>query len=82
MRIQRVSYRVKGFVNLADYALRLAHMVNKKGKSEDSCLLRKARHQSNAQCFSSQKISALFVEEETQRRESFECCGYRVFAVQ
>lgn len=30
MRILRLSYHVKGFVNLADYALRLAHMISAK----------------------------------------------------
>lgn len=32
MRIQKVSYHVKGLVNLADYALRLAHMISDKAK--------------------------------------------------
>ena len=32
MRILRLSYHVKGFVNVADYALRLAHMISDKAK--------------------------------------------------
>ncbi len=32
MRIQRISYHVKGLVNLNDYALRLAYMIQEKAK--------------------------------------------------
>jgi len=32
MQIQRISYRVKGLVRAADYALRLAHMITEKAK--------------------------------------------------
>ena len=39
MRIQRISYRVKGFVNLNDYALRLAYMISDKAKHKARILL-------------------------------------------
>jgi len=32
MRIVRLSYHAKGFVNLADYALRLAHIIQEKAR--------------------------------------------------
>ena len=32
MQVQRKSYQVRGFVRLADYALRWAHMITDKAK--------------------------------------------------
>jgi transposase InsO family protein len=44
MRIKRVNYHVKGLVNLADYALRLAHMISDKAKQRVKILAFWERH--------------------------------------
>lgn len=38
MQIHRISYRVKGFVKVTDYAIRLAYMITEKAKHKAKVL--------------------------------------------